>query len=267
MKKIIYPDLTAVDYTYNGNGNIKDIKSGATTYADYNSYTAVGDPLSIDYGNDKVNSTYQYIPQNNRLYSLRTDSATQGGLINISYNYDNVGNIRIISDSVTPSRTRMYTYDDLDRLIAAGSQLYGGYLLYQYDKIGNMTYNCRKGNYEYDSDHPHAVKRIKINGGTVESYIYDANGNMTSGGNRSLTYDYDNRPTSIIYNGNATVSVYDASGNRVQKMISAPSQNITKYIGQLYECNGGQCTKYIFAGMKRIAQIKGADLITFIQTI
>jgi RHS repeat-associated protein len=261
VKKIIYPDVpaTEVDYTYDGNGNIKDIKSGATTYADYNSYTAVGDPLSIDYGNDKVNSRYQYIPENNRLFQLTTDSVVQGGLINISYNYDNVGNIRLISDNIIPSRTRMYVYDDIDRLIEANSQLYGGNMVYQYDKIGNMLYNCRKGYYEYDSDHPHAVKRIKRNGATVESYNYDLNGNMTDGGGRTLTYDYDNRPTSIIYNGTATVNVYDATGNRIQKMISAPSQDITKYIGQLYECNGGQCTKYIFAGTKRIAQVKGTE--------
>jgi len=220
VKKIIYPDTSAVDYTYNGNGNIKDIKSGATTYADYNSYTAVGDPLSIDYGNDKVNSMYQYIPQNNRLYSLTTNSVTQGELINISYNYDNVGNIRIISDSLTPSRTRMYTYDNLDRLIDANSQMYGGYLLYQYDKIGNMTYNCRKGNYEYDSDHPHAVKRIKRNGVTVESYYYDANGNMTSRVGKTLTYDYDNRPKRINYGSTYVDSAYDALGNRVTKTVS-----------------------------------------------
>jgi RHS repeat-associated protein len=153
----------------------------------------------------------------------------------------------------------MYVYDDIDRLIEANSQMYGGNMVYQYDKIGNMLYNCRKGYYEYDSDHPHAVKRIKKNGVTVESYNYDPNGNMYSGGNRTLTYDYDNRPTSIIYNGTATVNVYDATGNRIQKMISAPSQDITKYIGQLYECNGGQCTKYIFAGTRRIAQVKGSD--------
>ncbi|MBI5194558.1 MAG: hypothetical protein HZA08_14140, partial [Nitrospirae bacterium] len=257
VKKIIYPDTpaTEVDYTYDGNGNIKDIKSGTTTYADYNSYTAVGDPLSIDYGNDKVNSMYQYLPQNNRLFSLTTNSTTQG-LINISYNYDNVGNIRIISDSITPSRTRMYTYDELDRLIDVNSQLYGGYLLYQYDKIGNMTYNCRKGNYEYDSDHPHAVKRIKINGVTVESYIYDANGNMTSRVGKTLTYDYDNRPLRVNYGSTYVDSVYDALGNRVTKTVSG---QVTKYIGQMYECTGGVCMKYIFAGTKRIAQVKGSN--------
>jgi RHS repeat-associated protein len=151
----------------------------------------------------------------------------------------------------------MYVYDDIDRLIEANSQMYGGNMVYQYDKIGNMLYNCRKGYYEYDSDHPHAVKRIKINGETVESYNYDPNGNMYAGGNRDLIYDYDNRPTTITSGGNTVDSVYDAFGSRVTKTVAG--QGMTKYIGQMYECTGGVCTKYIFAGTKRIAQVKGAD--------
>ncbi len=81
-----------------------------------------------------------------------------------------------------------------------------------------MTYNCKYGNYEYDPDHPHAVKRVIKNGAIIDEYDYDANGNMTSGAGRSFTYDYDNRPTSIIYNSMALISVYDASGNRVKKV-------------------------------------------------
>ncbi len=251
MKKIIYPDTSAVDYTYDGNGNIKDIKSGATTYAEYNSYTAVGGPLLIDYANDKANSTYQYLPQNNRLFSLTTNG-TQGGLINISYGYDDAGNITGISDYMDSAKTRTYVYDESDRLTSAASVSYGGTLTYQYDKIGNMTYNSRKGNYSYtDPDHVHAVTQAG-----ADTYTYDNNGNMTSGGNRTLTHDYDNRPTTITMGAYVVDSVYDAMGSRVTKTVSGQT---TKYIGQLYECTGGVCTKYIFAGTKRIAQVKGTD--------
>mgnify|MGYP001600812842 CR=1 FL=1 len=79
---------------------------------------------------------------------------------------------------------------------------------------------------------------------------------MISGAGRTLTYDYDNRPTSIIYNSMALISVYDAGGNRVKKITP---NSTTTYIGQLYECTGGVCTKYVFAGSQRIANIKGTD--------
>lgn len=43
-------------------------------------------------------------------------------------------------------------------------------------------------------------------------------------------------------------------------MIPSPTEDITTYIGQLYECNSsGECTKHIFAGTQRIASIKGID--------
>lgn len=71
---------------------------------------------------------------------------------------------------------------------------------------------------------------------------YDANGNMTSAPGKTLTYNYDNMPSSI----NSTTFVYDYSGHRVKK-------NSTIYIGKLYECTGGSCSKYIFAGNNRIA--------------
>ncbi len=101
-----------------------------------------------------------------------------------------------------------------------------------------------------------AVTKIKRADGTlIDSYSYDANGNMLSGAGRTFTYDYDNRPTSIIYNSMALISVYDASGNRVKKVTPTST---TVYIGDLYECTSGQCTKYIFAGTQRVAKIDSA---------
>jgi len=53
-------------------------------------------------------------------------------------------------------------------------------------------------------------------------------------------------PTSI----NGTTFVYDYSGQRVKK-------NSTVYIGKLYECASGVCSKYYFTGDKRIAYRTG----------
>jgi len=81
----------------------------------------------------------------------------------------------------------------------------------------------------------------------IDGYSYDANGNMTRAPGKTLTYDYDNMPVSI----GSTTFVYDFSGQRVKK-------NATIYIGKLYECTGGTCTKYIFAGGNRIAYKTGS---------
>jgi hypothetical protein len=79
---------------------------------------------------------------------------------------------------------------------------------------------------------------------------------MKEGAGRTLTYDYDNRATSIVKSGAATISVYDAGGQRGKKVIPGAT---TVYIGQLYECTGGVCTKYIFGGADRIVSIEGTN--------
>ncbi len=149
-------------------------------------------------------------------------------------------------------------YDELNRLTEANSSSYGGNLVYQYDKAGNMINNCRYGEYKYeDPAHVHAVTSIEKNGEVLDTYAYDPNGNMESGANRTFSYDYDNRPTSIAYDGKATVNVYDASGFSVKKTIpdTAATFKTTTYIGDLYECTEGECVKYIFAGSNRVAKL------------
>ncbi|RJQ49599.1 MAG: hypothetical protein C4538_02020 [Nitrospiraceae bacterium] len=270
VKKIIYPDLTEVDYQYDGNGNIRDIKKGAQAYVTYDSYTAIGNPLSLTFGNGTT-TNYTYYPESNRLKTIITTSPTAGVLMDLFYEIrdmqNNINtNIMQIIDNVNHSKDRTFKYDELDRLIEADSPSYGGKLIYQYDEIGNMTYNCKYGYYLYeDPKHKHAVTRILKNGNTVASYIYDDNGNMekeysyNNNGvatlKRDITYDYDNKAESIMANGNAVANQYDAFGNRIQKLAGS----ITKYIGQIYECTGSECSKYIFAGTQRIAEVRGAD--------
>jgi RHS repeat-associated protein len=49
----------------------------------------------------------------------------------------------------------------------------------------------------------------------------------------------------------------DYSGQRVKKTYAGAT---TVYIGKLYECTGGTCTKYIFAGDNRIAMKTGSTV-------
>ena len=95
---------------------------------------------------------------------------------------------------------------------------------------------------------PHAVK---VAGPFI--YGYDANGNMTSGANRTLTYDFENRPTSITSSGTTTTFQYDGDGGRVQKTVGSTT---TVYVGKLYVCENGACTKMIFAGSQQVAEIE-----------
>ena len=134
----------------------------------------------------------------------------------------------------------------------ANDQAYANeWIEYRYNEIGNITYNSRIGFYTYgDTKHIHAVTQA----GNY-SYQYDENGNMNVRNGVALVYDYDNRVTSI----GSTTNVYDYTGQRVKK-------NSTIYIGKLYECNNGVCTKHIFAGSQRVASKKIGDTDTAVST-
>ena len=249
---ITYPDSDVIKYVYNTGGNLHRVKNNSTgfVYATYTGYNALGQIGRTDFGNG-VKTIYQYVTQNNRLSSITT-SKQSTGLINLSYAYDNVGNITGITDYLDNARNRTYGYDDINRLTSATSTSYGGTLTWQYNTIGNMTYNSRYGNYSYtDPNHVHAVTQA----GT-DTYTYDANGNMAGGAGRTITYDYDNRATSIVKDGAATINVYDAGGQRIKKVTSGFT---TIYIGKHYECTNGICTKYIFGSADRIASIEGTN--------
>ncbi len=236
---IKYPDNDTVNYTYDAGGNL----SQATGYVTYSNYNALGQPRTISYANG-VSTIQQYDPSNNRLNSITTNSPSQG-LQNISYTYDNMANITALTDALDANRTQNFTYDHLNRLTEAQSNSYGPLpLTWQYNEIGNMTYNSQLGNYAYGAK-PHAVTQAGAN-----TYSYDANGNMTGGAGRTITFDYENRAINISNGGSTVDSVYDYTGQRVKKITQSFT---TTYISNLYECTNGTSTKYIFAGSQRIA--------------
>src|SRR3989441_4712290 len=181
------------------------------------------------------------------LWGATPDALAQATTIqNLTYGYDNKGNVTTITDTINGNQT--FGYDELNRLTSATGPY--GSQSYSYDEIGNMLSNPLVGSYSYpvsgaSSVRPHAVSTAGSN-----SYGYDNNGNLTSGAGRTLTYDFENRPTSITSGGVTTTMVYDGDGGRVKKIAGTLT---VRYIGKLYECDNATCVKYIFAGDKRIA--------------
>jgi hypothetical protein len=87
------------------------------------------------------------------------------------------------------------------------SAIGGASKTYAYDVTGNITSKSDIGTFSYPaagSARPHGVSSIvgtvnNGNGGSFPnpSYSYDANGNLTSGGGRSLTYSSFNIPSTV----------------------------------------------------------------------
>jgi uncharacterized protein RhaS with RHS repeats len=107
-----------------------------------------------------------------------SNRTTSGNQKNLSYTYDDNGNVTSITDGLfTASRT--FQYDDLNRLINAagtfGANQVQTACIYGYNAIGNLTDKCGAALSYNDAMHPSAVTHNPLTG---KNYAYDANGNM-----------------------------------------------------------------------------------------
>ncbi len=251
--QMTYPGGEVVSLPWNEQGLPASV-SGIVTATDYN---AAGQLTRMDLQGG-TQTTYDYSPQTLRLRQL----TTSGGLQDLTYAYDPVGNVTAITDTVR-SEVSAFAYDHLDRLMSA--TLTGGSSPYtagwSYGPLGNITQRTQDGvptNYSYgDGAHKHAVTQA---GGT--SYSYDANGNMTSRASDVLGYDAENRLVRVESGSYVTEYAYDADGSRVTKTVNGFS---TYYVGNWYEvAENGAISKYYYLGGKHVALKDGAGNLTLV---
>jgi YD repeat-containing protein len=130
---------------------------------------------------------------NNRLRGIDTRS-----VLSLTYAYDMIGNVTSITETTNSGQMQSFAYDALNRLVDAATSGggVGTYdIEYGYNAVGNIitrTEGATTRVYGYnDADHVHAVTDIGS-----WSFIYDANGNMTSRidgtGSYSQTFDVEN---------------------------------------------------------------------------
>ncbi len=263
-----------VNFTPNVQGLLRQVQSnGSTYYVGETLYNALGQVTERRLGSTSgvVRQLYNYtVAENFRLVSLQAGNATPyTNLQNLSYGYDDVGNVLTISDAAaydgdaTPAtQAQSFTYDPLHRLKTAqtsGAAGYGDYSQknYDYDAIGNLTHfeSATQNQYYQDAAHKHAVTHI---GGTApgnQKYWFDANGNATRriAGTQDVTLSYDTENRLTGMSGGVTASyVYDGDGNRVKTTTGGIT---TVYIGNYFEWTGSTATmkSYYYAGGTRVA--------------
>ena len=182
-----------------------------------------------------------------------------GGIQNLLFTYDSVGNITMIVDtgSLGSAATTTYQYDGLYRLTRASTTnaAQNPYLeTYAYNAIGNLTNKSNVGNYTYQGNtgslyvNPHAP--TSVNGVT---YTYDRNGNLaTTSAGLTNTWDYNNRLTNTLNSGGTTAYTYDVNEQRVTKTVGGIT---TRYPSSRYEVAGATTTKHLYAGDSLLASI------------
>ncbi|WP_433517010.1 RHS repeat-associated core domain-containing protein [Nonomuraea sp. CA-143628] len=218
--------------------------SGLTSYVTKSVHSLTGKPeqYELSTGGKKVWITNSYEYGTQRLASARTDREDVAGVDrNVSYTYDDAGNVLRASDtSRNGTDTQCFTFDHLRRLTEAwtqatamcaqtptmgGSQPY--WQSFSYDVTGNRTKEVEHGTtdtvrtYRYPapgSPQPHTLTSVEQTGAAgarTDTFTYDAIGNTTSRNAQKLEWDAEGRLSKVTEGGKVSSYVYDVEGNRL----------------------------------------------------
>ncbi len=262
-------------YEYNNAGQLEEIK-----YKNMDTEEIDSVVMNLDYGptgmlirSDFANGVHtENTFDINEQYRL-TDKVTTNqnrNLQSLHYTYDGVGNVTEIVDlsGTNTGKHATYEYDDLYRLTGANivdtanEQDYT--YSYGYDIVGNILNKPGIDRYVYagndpqtSSDtiaHPHAVTIA----GEIE-YMYDANGNLVSDGDKIYSWNYKNQMT---HSRDSRIEVdyyYDHKNARVSKIPNGRWG--TFYVNKYFDSKSNSPKLYFYAGNLKIATLTLDGLI------
>ncbi len=244
-EKITYPSGLAVWNVYDAQGALKEVVNdnsgtiGTLKYWQRLEVDARGNITKAKLGNG-VETLRSYTPETGRLssiYSYKGVSQIQDS----SYQFDVLGNLTQRTNN-TLSQTENFAYDNLNRVVQVDTIVGGNTttVTTAYSATGNITSKSDVGTYTYGQVHtgcasgfagPHAV--TTVSGTKNATYCYDANGNMTSGDGRTVTYSAFDKPVYITKSTSAVQFAYSPDRKRYKRVDTsvANGTSTTLYIG------------------------------------
>ncbi len=283
LAKATYADSSSMTLTFDaGNRLTKIVDPSGTISRSYDGRdhvlaetTALG---NVTYGYDAAG---------------RRSNMTVAGQTAVVYTYDNADRLTGISQGGTAN---VQTFDAASRALTASlpngvgasysynpaSQLLGvtytrgsttlGTLQYSYDAAGRVA---SVGGTLAAVTVPQAMTSASYNAANEAtqwggiSFTYDLNGNLTSNGTRSYTWDVRNRLVSITGEGTTAVFTYDALGRRISKMVNGASTGyLYDQASPVQELSGTTPTANLLNGLSidsLIARTDGSGTSTLIK--
>lgn len=235
LETINYPNSKSIKYEY-VNGDLYKIiwQPTATTVWQKSDENAKGQLLSVNLGNSMQGSyAYNTIGVPTSIRALKGTTA----LLNIAYlNNDARGNIKNRKDLVK-SQEDNFTYDNMNRLIEG----------VEYHANGNISYKWDAGTYEYDENHPHAVRSVSPSKSMGLPNI-----------NLSVKYNSVRLPVEIKESNKEYTIIYNGENSRIKSQYKENNATVfTKYYcGPYEEIQKGSITRknyYIYAGGEIVA--------------
>jgi len=175
-----------------------------------------------------------------------------------TYTYDADGNLTSIQAPAMPWHNRTFTYDALNRLTEAEGPY--GTIDYAYDDVGNRLTKVVNGQTETYGYITGTNLLQEVTGTETTSYSYDANGNITGIGNKTLSYNQNNRLIRVEEDGDVLGEyTYNGLGRRVIKE-AAGVTTVFHYdfngniVGES-DSSGTFTAEYLYRGKGRVAKV------------
>ena len=193
IKSMTYPQTPefvaeTIDFAYDG----IYLKSmvGEDTYVSNLDYNFFGQLISRTLGNN-VTENFSYDLLNQRLTTLNVDQ-----YLNLNYNYNSVGNITSIVDTLSNaqpdlSMSQDFTYDNFYRLTGVSGAYDASFVYDDLDRMTTKTEGSLGNDFGFSDTFPyHGIKYVGASTNPVE---YDLGGNILSYDTdyeRNITWDY-----------------------------------------------------------------------------
>jgi RHS repeat-associated protein len=213
---------------YNAYGQLERIERGATVVWKATQQDALGQVTSATLGNGFV-AGRSYDLNTGRLSGATLVDAQGASRLKEDYAYDALGNVSQRTQAWgAVSFIESFDYDSLNRLKSAAILGYAQQD-FTYDDIGNIVSKTGtgSGNYVYpasgvstysasgaSSARPHAVSSIP----SLGSFVYDDNGNMTSGAGRTVTWNSFDMPVEITKGMEKCTFYYGPDHQRIRQV-------------------------------------------------
>ena len=203
----VYHQVLAI----NARGQItREVRGATQTYRLYDVATG-----RLCYQGTRTLSDIGSVPADCTAAEAYQDNAasTTTDIQDLFYTWDVLGNLEDRTEtSGSKNLTESFTYDKLNRLREAQVQN-GPTTAVTYDSLGNILSKTGVGDYTYGQNAgPHAVTQA----GTA-TYVYDANGNNTSGDGRTIQYTSFDKPYELTKGDHTTAFAYGPSRSRFMR--------------------------------------------------
>ena len=287
-KAVTYPTGLTIANEYNEYGYLKRVYNPVSnyTYREINSVDEQGSWITASYANNQASVKRQFLMTTGQMdYSEWYSRNSLQQKVDYTYgDYSNLTKQRVDNDwlNTGDSAEETYAYDNLHRLKSSSlavNNVAVSSVSYSYDNVGNIK---RKTDFSTDDTSayqyghgarsatngwagPNAVRSVSLYGGGTRTYDYDNNGNLTSDGIRTVSYNAFNKPISISVASGLINPALDSQSTASSNAQLFYSSNQMRY-KQIKTANNETTTiVYIDKLFEKITKQNASNVVTSIE--